>query len=429
VARTVSTGLSGVPAGGRPSFLGGLGQGARAEQQAQATQQSIKFKTFQDQVQAAQLHNEDLRMQYATDDHQDAVQDRADAEAKRMTGTTGMTYTEVPNTAANVKTYMDADQQQNGGASVPSGVIFGPHTLYIPNKGSADQAKADTTNYNSLAPAYGLPPAQPGQVVNPGANNLLRQTRNGMDQQGHPMSATDIGNRVDNLTSYLKANSGISDDAKAAVQSDIDHLTDLQTHHAARDQQGIDQATTNKAASTAANANAGLPAKEALQQNAAANKAANAKPQNLDTNGNPAWVPGVTAMEKNKAELGENIAGNANAVASIIMKRPDILGAVAGKFTSAEQMIGNNDPDISALGTRIQNIAKANAGIHGLRSNEGIIQTETMILNNFKNGPKAVIGALKATTGSAQTFVDNARPNTYKTHSKNGGVSLGMGAQ
>src|SRR5689334_9676974 len=44
VARTVSTGLAGVPDKGRPSFVTGLGQGARAEQAAEATQQAIKFR-------------------------------------------------------------------------------------------------------------------------------------------------------------------------------------------------------------------------------------------------------------------------------------------------------------------------------------------------------------------------------------------------
>jgi hypothetical protein len=38
----------------------------------------------------------------------------------------------------------------------------------------------------------------------------------------------------------------------------------------------------------------------------------------------------------------------------------------------------------------------------------------------------AVGGALKASVESVQTFIDNARPETYKTHSKMGGVLKGM---
>jgi hypothetical protein len=89
-------------------------------------------------------------------------------------------------------------------------------------------------------------------------------------------------------------------------------------------------------------------------------------------------------------------------------------------------MIGNNDPDISALGVHIHNMAMANSGVHGFRSQEGVESYEKQILNNFKNGPQAMAGALRASTGSIQTFIDNARPNTYKTHSSQGGAVRGM---
>jgi hypothetical protein len=108
------------------------------------------------------------------------------------------------------------------------------------------------------------------------------------------------------------------------------------------------------------------------------------------------------------------------------MKRPDILGTVGGRFTNAEQMIGNNDPDISALGVHVHNMAMANSGVHGFRSQEGVESYERQLLNNFKNGPAAMAGALRASTGSVQTFIDNARPDTYKTHSKMGGAVRGM---
>src|SRR6266852_2112173 len=62
VARVASTALSGIPDRGRPSFVTGLGQGARAEQASQANQQAIKFKTFDDSVRAAQLHAQDAHL-------------------------------------------------------------------------------------------------------------------------------------------------------------------------------------------------------------------------------------------------------------------------------------------------------------------------------------------------------------------------------
>jgi hypothetical protein len=138
------------------------------------------------------------------------------------------------------------------------------------------------------------------------------------------------------------------------------------------------------------------------------------------------WNPKVTADEKKKAELAENIAYNANEVARILVRRPDLVGPASGRITNVEQMAGNNDPDISALATHIHNMAMANSGVHGFRSQEGVKAYETTLLNNFHNGPKAVAGALRASTGSVQTFIDDARPATYKTHSKNGGAVRGM---
>src|SRR5580693_4504498 len=102
------------------------------------------------------------------------------------------------------------------------------------------------------------------------------------------------------------------------------------------------------------------------QDNAASDKPQ--KPQNTDANGNPVWVPGVSADEKKKAELAENMVYNANNVASILQRRPDLVGVVAGRYTTVQQMAGSNDPDIVALGTDIHNIGMANGGIHGMRS-------------------------------------------------------------
>lgn len=139
--------------------------------------------------------------------------------------------------------------------------------------------------------------------------------------------------------------------------------------------------------------------------------------------GGAEWKPKVTADEKKKAELAENIAFNGNEVNGILARRPDIVGAVAGRYTTVQQMIGSNDPDIQAIGVHIHNMAMANSGVHGFRSQEGVQETENLLLNKFKNGPDAVRGAVQANTDSVQTFIDNARPDTYATHSKNGGAA------
>lgn len=163
---------------------------------------------------------------------------------------------------------------------------------------------------------------------------------------------------------------------------------------------------------------AGMKTQQALALNAGKIDQTNAQ--------TPQWLPKVGADEKKKAELAENIAENANGVATILKNRPDLFGAAAGRFTNIEQLTGNNDPDISKLGTLIHNVAMANSGVHGFRSNEGVKDTEKSLLNNFHNGPQAVANALVGLTRSTQTFIDNARPEGYKTHSRMGGALKGM---
>jgi hypothetical protein len=138
------------------------------------------------------------------------------------------------------------------------------------------------------------------------------------------------------------------------------------------------------------------------------------------------WKPKATADERKKAGLAENIAENSNYIGNILLKNPNLVGAVSGRFTSIEQMMGTNDPAISGLGTAIHNIAMANSGVHGFRSQEGVKETENLLLNQFKNGPQAIAGALIALTNSTQTFIDIARPEDYKTHSNQGGARKGM---
>src|SRR5262245_42663338 len=77
IVGATDTALTGIPDRGRPSFVTGLGQGARAEQAAQQQQQDVKFKTFDDQVRAAQLHNQDLALQAH-------LQEQADAHESHM---------------------------------------------------------------------------------------------------------------------------------------------------------------------------------------------------------------------------------------------------------------------------------------------------------------------------------------------------------
>lgn len=175
-------------------------------------------------------------MQWASEDHQAAVQANADAQAKRMTDSTGMTYTFVPNDDSGKAAldHMGVQMAQNGGVSVPAGTISGPKGWYIPNQGSAEQAQALTADFNARAPFYGFNPVPKGSAVNGLAYDQLRQASNGLDNQGHPMDPTDLNTRVDNMTSQLaQYKKGANTDPQLiqSVQSDIDHLKDLSQHY------------------------------------------------------------------------------------------------------------------------------------------------------------------------------------------------------
>ena len=118
--------MTGIPDQGRPSFVTGLGQGARAEKAAQATQQAIKFRNFDDQVRLAQLHNQDIALQNATQEQTDAHK-AAEEHMRQMVTDRGGYYDTLPNHGPTVVEHMTASTATNGVASVPAGTRLGTH--------------------------------------------------------------------------------------------------------------------------------------------------------------------------------------------------------------------------------------------------------------------------------------------------------------
>jgi hypothetical protein len=440
VARVGSTAMAGIPESRRPGFVTGLGGGARAEQQAQAVQQDIKFKSFQDQVRMAELHAQDQKLQLDTQAQTDA-HTKAELDNKAIANSLGIDYDVMASHGDTVMDHLKAQTAANGAASVPPGTHLSGdgNTINIPQntQKTRDGQKA---MYTQLAPALGLPPIPEGaSFVPPQLLNIMTNKIHGFDQKGEPIKHDDLPAYISATQTQrdAMAKSGASDAQLTTLDNILGiykaNLNALDTHAAGVKQQSaqaqkageITAESTPEAIKAAADkasavSDAELPNKLKVAQAQSDIKANAAKANAGD------WLPKVGADEKKKAELAENIAFNANEVAKIVMKRPDILGAVAGRYTNAQQMIGNNDPDISALGVHVHNMAMANSGVHGFRSQEGVESYERQLLNNFKNGPAAMAGALQASTGSVQTFVDNARPESYKTHSKQGGAVRGM---
>jgi hypothetical protein len=130
----------------------------------------------------------------------------------------------------------------------------------------------------------------------------------------------------------------------------------------------------------------------------------------------------VPADVTKRAALASNVLENADAVEGLLNKRPDIIGAAGGRYSNVQQMIGSNDPDIQALGVRMHNIALASNGAHGVRAQQAIQKTEDELFSNFKAGPDAIKGALNATRGSMQTFL-NDEQNFATTGRRTGGTN------
>jgi hypothetical protein len=113
-----------------------------------------------------------------------------------------------------------------------------------------------------------------------------------------------------------------------------------------------------------------------------------------------------------RGDLANNAIDNLNSMEEIINRRPDLIGPGAGRFTSVQQMMGSNDPDISALGMAAHNAALASNGAHGLRSAQAIEGTEAALLNHFKSGPEGIKGGIRQLRSSLGTFVRDANLGT-----------------
>jgi len=226
VAKVGSTALSGVPDRGRPSFAGGLGEGARADQAALANQQALKFKTFDDQIRAAQLHNQDLEMQSRVQAQQDAHEDHMDAQEKQAAANDwGVTYDKVANNGDAVMQHMQTQQTATGSVSVPPGthVSADGKTINIPQDTPSNDA-AMLKEYNALGPVFNLPKAPPGATkLAPAAATAYYNLKQGYGADGNVITADKLPGIIASNQSKLDDlnKNGGSDAQKTLVQGII----------------------------------------------------------------------------------------------------------------------------------------------------------------------------------------------------------------
>ena len=307
VASVVSTGLAGVPDKGRPSFFGGLGEGARSEQQAQAQAQAIKFKSFDDQVRMAELHNQDLKMQNDTQAQTDA-HTKADLDNRAMANSLGIDYDTIANHGSAVTDHLAAQTQANGGASVPPGTHLSGDgkTVQIPQDTQATR-DGQKTMYNQLAPALGLPGLPPGaSFVPPKMMNMLTNKIHGFDINGEPLKHDDLPTYIS--TTQTQRDAMAKNGASDSQLKTLDNILGIyKANLSALD----DHASTVKQSDAQATAAGTLAAQTSPDAIAAeGKKAAATKQAQLDVENSPSNQAAQVKLAANKAAAEEQAKGS-----------------------------------------------------------------------------------------------------------------------
>ena len=307
--QVLSTGLSGVPAGGRPSFLGGLGQGARADQAAQANAQAVKFATFNDQVRAANLHAQDLQKQAADDDQNKAQQAAEDFQNDAL-GNNGGTMETHPNNGTAVMQTLQSQTAANGSASITPGTHISAdgENINVPAN-TPETLAAQVQNYKALQGKLPglptLPPFDPSSVKSMkdvtdaraalGQHlDIMQHLVQGYDQSGRPYTHQELNNLIPAYQAQidsLSKNGGATDYQIGTLKNTLAILKANEQNHSDTEDAVAAKATKQKAAQAGAVANAELPAKQALQDNAAADK-----PQKIDNTSVVAFDPDAPGL-------------------------------------------------------------------------------------------------------------------------------------
>ncbi len=323
VASVVSTGLSGIPDQGRPSFVTGLGQGARSEKAAVAQQQAIKFKTFDDQIRMSELHNQDLKMQNDTQAQTDA-HTKADLDNRAMANSLGVDYDTVANHGSAVMEHLTAQTSANGGSSVPPGTHLSGDgkTVQIPQDTQATR-DGQKTMYNQLAPALGLPGLPPGaSFVPPKQMNMLTNKIHGFDISGEPLKHDDLPTYISSAQTQrdAMAKNGASD----AQLKTLDNMIGIyKANLGALDSHAAD-VTQKDAQAKAAGTIAAQTSPDAVKAEGA--KAAGVKQAQLDVENSPSNQAAAARGAAQKATAEEQAKGNDNLVVAYHPTYPNADG-------------------------------------------------------------------------------------------------------
>jgi hypothetical protein len=460
VAQVVSTGLAGVPDKGRPSFITGLGEGARSAQAANATEQAIKFASFNDQVRAANLHAQDLQKQAADDAQQKAQQAGEDFQNEAL-GTYGGVMETHPNDGTAVMQTLQAQTAANGAASIAPGTHISADGKNINVPANTPQTlAAQVQNYKALEGKLpglpGLPTFDPSSVksqsdvTNARAAlgqhlDIMQHLVQGYDQSGRPYTHQELNNLIPAYQAQidsLSKNGGASDYQIGTLKNTLAILQANEQHHSDKEQEVSDQATANaveKQKQLGADKTAN---QEDLQNNAAANKAKNAKADSnmyvgSDASGNQvagtsddlkaAGAQGVTKLgaDDQKKVLTARQLTSPSGLFSLIkqdMLNLDAKGkmgsSATARFNDALLSKAGSDPDYAPLFVHTHLLATALMQAHvGSRGSSDMMDEFKSLANSGKmNAP-----TLRSALGAEYSYVKEKAMLPKKQPSNGGG--------
>jgi hypothetical protein len=447
VAKVTSTAMSGIPAGNRPSFAGGLGQGARAEQAAQANEQAIKFASFQDSVRAANLHNQDLQKQAADDAQQKAQQAAEDFQNEEL-GKNGGSIDTHPNDGTAVMQTLQGQTAANGAASITPGTHISADGKNINVPSNTPQTlAAQVQNYKSLEGVLpglpALPAFDPSSVkTSQDVTNARAELGRHLDIQQHLLQGYNVDGSPythqqlnDLIPAYqaqidsLTKNGGASDYQIGTLKNTLAILQANEQHHSDTEDEVADKVAQQKAAQAGAVAGAQsqakLPSQIALQDNAAANKP---KPDNTELNSvafdptyqNPDGSTGANVVmskadvaakglphyKADPAKLNATVAGfndvqNKINMLADVANDPNRMGKVQPDVAAALMESGDG-VQLGAFGTKID-MTKINANIYA---------------NNMEKANQATKDYVTAMLGAHEAITQLPRLQTFGQSSR-----------
>ena len=349
VAKVATTGLASVPAQGRPSFVNGLTQGARGAQAAEAAQQDIKFKDFDNQLRLANLHNQDLQAQARTQEQNDAHQKFEDFQ-QDYDEAHGISYDTHPNQGEAVLQTLRGQTAANGAATIAPGthVSADGESINIPSNDPNTQAGL-LGKYKELAGVIPGIPAFPGmdkaQFVPAKNLDLMTHVLQGYAVDGSPLSHDQLNGLIPALQSQRAqlAKNGGSPYQLGTLDNLINvYQANEKNHSDAEDAafaKQTKQAADRAGAIAGATAKAQAPYKEELQDNAAADKQQKGSGDTTELN-SVAYDPNYQNPDGTKGANVVMSKGDAAAKGLQHYKAdPDKINALVGGFNDVQNKI------------------------------------------------------------------------------------------